>query len=175
MSAAKKNHISDILNRILAIFNRGLDQLPENARKVVETIILSLAAGVAAVVFLKATDLLFHSTYIALANYSKITFVCGSFALIVSSSLIVCLLLKKTPEAAGSGIPQLKVAYWKEMGFVPWRPILVKFIAGTISLGGGASLGREGPTLYLCGGLSSALSGYFGKSKRARRSALGRP
>lgn len=164
--------MTHILDKVLVVLNGILDRLPERARKVIETVVLSLIAGLAAVVFLKATDLLFHSTYATLSSQSSILFTAGSFALIVISSLIVCLMLKKTPEAAGSGIPQLKVSYWKEMGFLPWRPVLVKFAAGIISLGGGASLGREGPTLYLCGGLSSLFSGYLGKSKRARRSAL---
>lgn len=164
--------MNKIFDKVLMLLNLGLNQLPENARKVIETAVLSLAAGAAAVLFLKAIDLVYHMTYVALARSSAATFVWGSLALIGTSSLIVCLLLKLVPDAAGSGVPQLKVAYWKEMGFVPWRPVLVKFLAGTISIGGGASLGREGPTLYLCGGISSGLSGYFGRPKRGRRHAL---
>jgi len=160
------------LKKIVLTVNRSLTYLPENARKVIETILLSVIAGLAAVVFLKAIDVLFQGTYVALAKFSTVAFVSGSFILIVCSSLVVCYLLKRVPEAAGSGIPQLKVAYWKEMGFIPWRPVLVKFAAGIISLGGGASLGREGPTLYLCGGLSSAVSGYLGKPKHGRRNSL---
>ncbi|HPO11810.1 MAG TPA: chloride channel protein [Candidatus Hydrogenedentes bacterium] len=152
--------------------NVELVRLPENAQRVFQTIVLSLTAGFMAVVFLKSTNLLFQGTYGVLASHSKAVFMAGSFILITVSSLVVSLILRYTPDAVGSGVPQLKVAYWKELGYVPWRPVLAKFVAGVISLGGGASLGREGPTLYMCGGLSSALSGYLGMPKRGRRAAL---
>lgn len=154
------------------IVHRLLQFLPKDARRVIETIVLSLVAGGLAVFFLKATDLLFQHTYGQLVLRSRSMFVAGSLLVISVSSLLVCILLKRNPDAAGSGIPQLKVGYWKELGYVPLRPVLVKLTAGILSLGGGASLGREGPTLYMTGGIASALSGLFGKPKRARRDGL---
>jgi CIC family chloride channel protein len=156
----------------MSLLTNALNKLPINARRLLETAVLGAAAGLMAVLFLESTNWLFKATFGELAKHSGIAFTLGSFALIMTSSIIVSLLLKFAPSAAGSGIPQLKVAYWKELGFIPWKPILVKFIAGVISLGGGASLGREGPTLYLCGGLTSSMAGYFGKPKRGRREAL---
>ena len=32
------------------------------------------------------------------------------------------------PQAAGSGIPQVKLAFWKDMGDIPFRVVWVKFI-----------------------------------------------
>lgn len=168
----KKTSMKKRIDTVLTKLNLALNRFPEDARKVIETVVLSLVAGTAAVFFLKAIDLFRELTYGALAESSPTAFFWGSLAVIGSSSFIVCLLLKKVPEAAGSGIPQLKVAYWKEMGYVALRPVLIKFLAGMISLGGGASLGREGPTVYLCGGLSSVASGYLGRPKRGRRNAL---
>jgi len=53
-------------------------------------------------------------------------------------SVIVALLLRYVaPDAAGSGIPQLKTAYWKEMGYVDIRGVVVKFISGVVSIAGG--------------------------------------
>lgn len=153
-------------------FGKLLQFVPQNARRVIETITLSLAAGGFAVLFLKATNLLFQVTYGELLSRPAPVLIFGSLAVIGTSSLAVCVLLRVEPSAAGSGIPQLKVGYWKELGYIPWRPVLVKFTAGVLSLGGGASLGREGPTLYLTGGVASVLSGLFGKSKRNRRDAL---
>jgi chloride channel protein, CIC family len=149
-----------------------LQFFPQNARRVVETFALSLAAAGLAVFFLKATNLVFKITYEELAPRSTPVFVVGSLIVISVSSFIVSVLLKHNPDAVGSGIPQLKVAYWKELGYVPLRPVLVKLTAGILSLGGGASLGREGPTLYFAGGIGSVLSGLFGKPKRARRDGL---
>ncbi len=164
--------MNTIQARAISALNRGLGLLPDNARRVFDTVVLSAAAGAVAVVFLKSTTLLYQGSYGVLARCSTPVFVAGSFLWIGFTSLVVSYLLRYAPDAAGSGIPQLKVSYWKELGYVPGRPVIVKAIAGLISLAGGASLGREGPTLYLCGGVSTALSGYLGRPKRARRDAL---
>jgi CIC family chloride channel protein len=89
---------------------------------------------------------------------------------ITAASLTVGWLLSSfCPEAAGSGIPQLKAAFWKDFGFVPWNVVWVKFIAGVVSIGGGCSLGREGPSVQLAGALASNLSGLAGEPKQNRR------
>jgi CIC family chloride channel protein len=88
----------------------------------------------------------------------------------VGSSLLVGWLLNSfCREAAGSGIPQLKLAFWKEFGTVPWRVAWVKFVAGILSIGGGSSLGREGPSVHLAGTLGSNLAGLTGEAKQNRR------
>ena len=65
----------------------------------------------------------------------------------------------------------MKLAFWKDFGYVPIRVAWVKFIAGALTVGGGASLGREGPTVQLAGGLSSQLAGRLGVAKNGRRLA----
>lgn len=150
---------------------RRLHKLPDNVRQSVQTATLSLAAGLSAVLFLFLTNLLFSLTYLRFAERSKLFFAVSSFALIMGTSLLVGFLLNVlSPEAAGSGIPQLKSAYWRELGYLSLRPVLVKFIAGILSIGGGSSLGREGPSVYIGGGVASNLSGLFGASRRERRS-----
>lgn len=62
------------------------------------------------------------------------------------------------PGARGSGIPQVKAAYAIEGGRVRARDALGKFIIGTIQIGSGASLGREGPTAQICAGAASWLA-----------------
>ena len=62
--------------------------------------------------------------------------------------VLVGFLLKHwASEAAGSGIPQTKAAYYLKFGRIRFRTPINKFILGTISIGTGASLGREGPTV----------------------------
>ena len=95
-----------------------------------------------------------------------------SLAVIVVTSLIVGWLLNSfCPEAAGSGIPQAKLAFWKEFGFAPKRIAWIKFVAGVISIGGGQSLGREGPSVQIGSNLASTLAGLLGVPKQGRRSA----
>jgi CIC family chloride channel protein len=172
---------------VFAVVNRGLPgsafmsntllkaagffrRLPDNTRTILVTSILSLAAAGLAVAFLFLTNTLFSATYGWFARQSKVFFLVASFITITTTSLVVGLLLNRlSPDAAGSGIPQLKAAYWKDLGHVPIRPVIVKFVAGVLSIGGGTSLGREGPTVFMGGGLSSWLSGFMGSSKRERR------
>jgi len=47
----------------------------------------------------------------------------------------------------------------------------VKFVAGIVSIGGGSSLGREGPSVQLAGGVASNLSALAGEAKQNRRAA----
>jgi CIC family chloride channel protein len=62
------------------------------------------------------------------------------------------------PAAAGSGIPQVKVAYSLRNGYVTVRETIGKFVLCAVQIGAGASLGLEGPTVQICAGVSSALA-----------------
>jgi CIC family chloride channel protein len=153
-------------------FFRLLQNFPENIRTIFFPAIYGLSAGLAGVSFLLLINFVFEHTYIALAKRSLTEFLIWSFIIIIVSSLSVGLLLNfLSKEAVGSGVPQLKAAYWKDFGFVNWKPILVKFIAGILSIGGGASLGREGPTIYVAGGTASNIAGILGIPKQSRRHA----
>ena len=115
---------------------------------------------------------LYRVGIVGLSHHSALTFLLGSLAVIVATSLVVGWLLSRfAPEASGSGIPQLKAAFWKDFGFVPWRVVWVKYVAGVLSIGGGCSLGREGPSVQLAGGVASNLAGVLGEAKQKRRTA----
>ena len=62
------------------------------------------------------------------------------------------------PAAAGSGIPQVEVAYAERSGYVTVRETIGKFILCAVQIGSGASLGLEGPTVQICAGVSSMLA-----------------
>jgi CIC family chloride channel protein len=62
------------------------------------------------------------------------------------------------PAAAGSGIPQVKVAYAQRSGIISLKETIGKFVLCTVQLGAGASLGVEGPTVHICTGVSSFLA-----------------
>jgi CIC family chloride channel protein len=154
------------------IIIRWLRHLPENVRQTVQTVVLSLAGGLSVVLFLVLVNALFSLTYIRFAARSKIFFVVASFVLIMATSLLVGVLLNKiSPEAAGSGIPQVKSAYWKELGFLPFRSTVIKFVAGLLSIGGGSSLGREGPSVFISAGVASNVAGLLGVPRRERRAS----
>ncbi len=62
------------------------------------------------------------------------------------------------PAAAGSGIPQVKVAFTMRNGLVTLRETIGKFVLCSFQIGSGASLGLEGPTVQICAGVSSLLA-----------------
>jgi CIC family chloride channel protein len=151
---------------------RLIQRIPARARPVVVTVILGLAAGLAAVLFHLAIHFFYLHGLEALTRRSRTTFLAGSFLLVAGTAAASGWLLTQfCPAAAGSGIPQVKLAFWKDFGYIPWRVVWVKFLGGALSVGGGSSLGREGPSVQLAAGLSSQLSGYLGTAKNERRAA----
>ncbi len=79
------------------------------------------------------------------------------------------------PAAAGSGIPQVKVAYALRFGFVTVRETVGKFVLCAMQIGAGASLGLEGPTVQICAGVSSLLAraARLGPVNRRRMASVG--
>jgi len=73
------------------------------------------------------------------------------------------------PAAAGSGIPQVKVAYALRDGYVTVRETIGKFVLCAVQIGAGASLGLEGPTVQICAGVSSMLARAVRLSPKNRR------
>ena len=162
--------MSQIKNQNILV--QFINLFPENIRLIIATCFLSLMAGLSAVAFLFLTNTFFENTYLIFATKSPFFFIIFSFLVVTISSLLVGYLLNVfSPDAAGSGIPQVKIAYWKELGFINSKSVLIKFIAGVLSIGGGNSLGREGPSVFLGGGVSSNFAGLLGASNRQRRGA----
>lgn len=124
------------------------------------------------VAFQLLINVLYNATFVRLAAQSALTFMIGSFVVMVGTTLAAGYLLNSfCRDAAGSGIPQAKVAFWKDFGVIPWRAVWVKFLGGILSIGGGGSLGREGPSVHMASGLASQLAGLTGEAKQSRRRA----
>lgn len=149
-----------------------LGWLPRRSQPLVESGIYGLIAGLSAVLFEIAIYQFYSSTLMRFAHWRAWNFAWASFGVVVGSSLLSGFLLSRfAPDAAGSGIPQLKLAFWKDFGYVPWRVAWVKFLAGILSVGGGSSLGREGPSVQLAGTVASNFAGLLGSAKTGRRRA----
>jgi chloride channel protein, CIC family len=73
------------------------------------------------------------------------------------------------PAAAGSGIPQVKVAFTLRSGYISVRETLAKFGICALQIGSGASLGVEGPTVHICAGVSNMLARAARLSPEYRR------
>src|SRR5260370_42502058 len=129
-------------------------------RTYIRSFIYGLFGGLAAVAFQKGVSIIFSMFWEKPSQHMPPgTFALFSLATILAASIIAGLILTfVSRDAAGSGIPQAKVAFWRDFGFMPVRVVLAKFFAGAISIGGGCSLGRGGPTVYIAGALASNIA-----------------
>ena len=76
------------------------------------------------------------------------------------------------PNARGSGIPQVKVAYAGRSGRLRVRDSIGKFFISALQIGTGSSLGREGPTVQICAGIASRVGQLAGVSAQNVRRLL---
>ena len=149
-------------------------KVPGDLRTVLFPSIDGLFGGLAAVAFQKTVSIVFSIFWEMPSQQMQP----GAFALlslttILMASIIAGLILTfLSREAAGSGIPQVKVAFWRDLGSVPAKVGIAKFFAGALSIGGGSSLGREGPTVHVAAALASNIARWLGVAKQGRRPAL---
>ncbi|HVO20647.1 MAG TPA: chloride channel protein [Anaeromyxobacter sp.] len=87
--------------------------------------------------------------------------------------LVSGLILERiVPNARGSGVPQVKVAYASRSGPLRARDSLGKFVVSALQIGTGSSLGREGPTVQICAGIASRVGQLAGVSPQNVRRLL---
>lgn len=83
-------------------------------------------------------------------------------AIAAAITLSVWLVRRFAPRAAGSGIPDVERVLLHEAAAPRPLAVPVKFVAGTLSIGGGLALGREGPTVQM-GGVVGHIAGGLGR------------
>jgi chloride channel protein, CIC family len=147
--------------------------IPIDLRAYLRPFLYGLAGGSAAVAFQLSIKFLEWALWTHLSQIASGYFILVSLFTILGASLAAGLILTfVSRDAAGSGIPQLKIAFWRDFGYLPLRVAFAKFFAGIIAIGGGCSLGREGPTVHIAGALASNVAGMLGVAKQGRRAAL---
>lgn len=85
----------------------------------------------------------------------------------VAGALAALVIVRKlVPESAGSGIPHLEAVLHRYRD-LSWKRVLpAKFIGGTLAIGAGMALGREGPTVQMGGSIGAAVSQWLKRSKQ---------
>jgi CIC family chloride channel protein len=84
----------------------------------------------------------------------------------------VALVRRSAPETSGSGIPQVEAALHRDRELRWLRVLWVKFTAGVLAIGGGLTLGREGPTVLMGAALGRALGGPLSASAERSRTLV---
>ncbi|MDO4664726.1 MAG: chloride channel protein [Actinomycetaceae bacterium] len=80
------------------------------------------------------------------------------FVPIISGLLYGPLIQKWAPTARGHGVPEIMLAVRRKGGQIPGQVALVKIIGSALTLGGGGSVGREGPIAQVGAALGSAIA-----------------
>jgi CIC family chloride channel protein len=159
-------------DRVDLAFLRRLSRWAPSERERVYVVMLIAGAvcGLAAVGFHlaieKAEHLLIEEALAASSpSWMVMTIVTPALGGLVSGALLAYVV----PDARGSGIPQVKVAYALKDGRLPLRQSVGKFVIGVLQIGSGASLGREGPTVQICVGISSTIGRWTALSRENMR------
>jgi chloride channel protein, CIC family len=82
------------------------------------------------------------------------------------------LIERLAPEAAGSGIPQVKIALAGLPTVLNLRLAAVKLLSTVLGLSSGLSLGRQGPTVQVGAAIAGQLSRWFPTSPEHRRQLI---
>ncbi|WP_224408123.1 chloride channel protein [Afifella sp. IM 167] len=77
---------------------------------------------------------------------------------VIGGLLVVFLVKKFAPEAKGHGVPEVMYAVYHNNGDVRGIVAIVKSFASAISIGSGASVGREGPIIQIGASFGSTIA-----------------
>lgn len=136
-------------------YQKTLQRLEENSFKksvmlVIEGGLIGILAGLTAVAYR------YCLTWAESGLYQVLDFIKGKplaitlwFVALIVMGCLVARIVKWESMASGSGIPQVSGEVKGYLDPNWWRVILAKFIGGTMSIFGGLSLGREGPSIQL--------------------------
>lgn len=148
-------------------WQRNLRQLLRPQRlATLEACLIGLIAGLAAVALKQGAALLTHWRIAAIGLGGWWTLPLLSLL----GGLIAGWLVERfAPEAAGSGIPQVKAVLARVPMALDLRVAIVKLVSGIAAIGSGLPLGREGPTVQLGAALANQLSRWVPTSPSYRR------
>lgn len=81
---------------------------------------------------------------------------------VIGGLIVVFLVSKFAPEARGHGVPEVMDAIYFRNGRIRPQVVVIKSLASALSIGSGASVGREGPIIQIGSGIGSVLGQWLG-------------
>jgi CIC family chloride channel protein len=88
----------------------------------------------------------------------------GAFVILVpviGGAVVVYLVRRFAPEARGHGVPEVIDSIFYNEGRIRPVVVIIKSLASALSIGSGASVGREGPIIQIGSGIGSSLGQLF--------------
>ncbi len=132
--------------------------MSETQRFLLLSILIGIFAGMLIVCFHISMD--FLSWYSVGAISQRLRY--GRLLCPPAGALLAVFLVRRLfPAARGSGVNQTKAALYISDGHVPFNTVIGKFLACSISIGTGNSLGPEDPALQMGSGIASLLGRMF--------------
>ena len=133
-------------------------RLSDNQRFLALCVLSGFLCGLSAVAFHLSIHHLFDWLWEFASEKDPLWFCVVMVAAPTFAAQLVGLAVKYyAPDAAGRGIPQTKAAYYNKGGKVSGRSGILRFVLGTLYVGLGNSLGREGPTVHVSAAISSRI------------------
>ena len=134
--------------------------------------LIGIAAGATAILFFKSIQTGFESLYGWVRTLPLWAAGLISLSAILGATRIASwLTLRWAPIAAGSGVSQMKLIYWRDQGIIPWKATVAKFLACGLGLAAGIGLGRRGPSVFICSGIASLVAEFLKVSPSDRKNA----
>ena len=134
----------------------------ETTRMLVATIVLGVVSGLVAVLFHVALEVVSDSAAKAVDSVPAWLAPLVIVAMPALAAWIAGVVIVRSGlPVGGSGIPQVKAVLGGTMKPFGLRVGALKALLCSIQIGGGGSLGREGPTVQICGSLVSAILKLF--------------
>lgn len=136
-------------------------RLSDNQRFLALCLLAGLLCGLVAVGFHFSIHFLFEGLWHFAERQDPALFCAVMLGAPTLAGLLVGLAVRfYVPDAGGSGIPQTKAAYYNEGGKISWKSGVMRFVLGSLYVGLGNSLGREGPTVHVSAAISSRIGGW---------------
>ncbi len=126
---------------------------------IIKSILVGAFSGLIAVLYRFTLEKMEHlSQNIYKFQRTNYWFIPLWFILLIALALIVGFIVKKEPMISGSGIPQVEGTVLGPLKMNWLKVAISKFVGGALSILGGLSLGREGPSIQIGAAIGQGVS-----------------
>ncbi len=130
------------------------------------SIMIGLFAGLMVVCFHMAIDFI---DWFAVGTLAEMTNLGTLLSPAIGGTIAAFLVFFVFKKARGSGVNQAKAAVYIYDGYVPFSTVIGKFLACSVAIGSGNSLGPEDPALQMGAGVASLLGRVFRLTRERMR------